>query len=289
MRRHLSGLALLGCWLTACSGGSEPSGSGAGTSGATGTGTGGVSVGATGAATGGGSSTGAPAGECLLAEQDCPDPAQKCMPWSAEDDRVPDTTRCCPLAENPKQLGETCQIQDYDGSCLDDCAKGTVCVQDDPNALQGICQALCDVTSPDPCAPNQTCKPFFENVPGAPVVPICMDQCDPLLQDCARPDWSCIPDSPTAQGMSGFLCSPPPPGPRKSALQACALANDCQPGLVCVPADLVPDCSFLYCCTPLCDLTEPDPCPAVDPSLSCVDWMSPSPKWDQVGVCVIPT
>ena len=277
--------------LAACAGSSGPGASTNTTGGSSGTAT---TAAGTGSDTGGAASASTgdddgPGGECILWEQDCPDPTQKCMPWSLADDRVPDTTKCCPEVPMPKQVGSDCTIQDYDGSCLDDCERGSVCVQDDPETLSGVCGALCDVQDPAPCPPDQTCKPFFENVPGAPVVPICMDQCDPLLQDCIRPGWSCIPDSPTASGMSGFLCAPPPPGQRVPMFGACALANDCEPGLVCVPADLVPGCNFLFCCTSYCDQTGPDPCPGHDPSLACVDWQAPNPKWDHVGVCVIPT
>jgi hypothetical protein len=51
----------------------------------------------------------------------------------------------------------------------------------------------------------------------------------------------------------------------------------------------MPDCSGAACCTAYCDLGEGDaPCTAIDPALSCVDWMSPEPQWDHVGVCAIP-
>lgn len=280
----------LGCavLVAACRGGGTDEATT--TAGSTGPSTSGTTAASTsaGTTTDGTTTGGGQDGECILWEQDCTSPDLKCMPWSADPDRVPDETKCCPLVDAPKQVGEDCSIQEYDGSCLDDCDEGAVCVQDDPDTLSGVCGELCNVEAPTPCPPGQTCKPFFENLPGAPVVPICMDQCDPLLQDCARPGWSCIPDSPTASGMSGFLCAPPPPGDRVPMFGACALANDCEPGLACVPADLVPGCTFLFCCTSYCNLGEPDPCPGYDPSMMCVDWQSPDPMWDHVGVCVVP-
>src|SRR5690606_10179362 len=128
-----------------------------------------------------------------------------------------------------------------------------------------------------------------ELLPGVPNVPLCMTKCDPLTQDCEQPGWHCIPDTPTDSGQSGFLCSPPPPGPPKTLLQTCALANDCEAGLVCIPRDRLPDCGFLSCCSVYCSLAEGDaPCRAIDPDLQCVSWMSPDPSWSDVGVCALP-
>ena len=71
-------------------------------------------------------------------------------------------------------------------------------------------------------------------------------------------------------------------------LEGCGLANDCQPGLVCIVAERLPSCPFTSCCSPICSLSEGDaPCMDVDPDLDCIDWMSPDPQWQDVGVCAL--
>jgi hypothetical protein len=72
--------------------------------------------------------------------------------------------------------------------------------------------------------------------------------------------------------------------------ETCALANDCEKGLVCVTAERVPDCGFLSCCTAYCSLSEGDSaCTTLHGDLRCVDWMSPDPDWQDVGACAIPS
>ena len=74
---------------------------------------------------GDGATTSDSGGECLLWEiDDCVSEDLKCMPWSADPDRIPDELRCCDIVEFPKLLGETCSVLEYDGSCLDDCEEG---------------------------------------------------------------------------------------------------------------------------------------------------------------------
>jgi len=229
-------------------------------------------------------------GECLLASGGCESENQKCMPWSLLPDRIPDEIRCCALADNPKQENEACTVEEYDGSCRDDCEEGTMCVVDDLDTLSGVCRGFCDPSlAGSACDEDDTCKPFFEAIENAPEVPLCMDKCDPLVQDCIQPGWLCLPDSPTVAGQSGFICTPPGPGTLNGPLTACGLANDCQPGLGCIVADRLPNCDFTTCCTAFCSLSEGDAtCEAIDPTLRCVDWMSPDPDWVDVGVCALP-
>lgn len=232
-----------------------------------------------------------PGGDCILEDNDCTDPNQKCMPWSEDADRTPDRARCCPLEETPDLVGEPCTAEEYDGSCIDSCEAGAMCLIDNPDTLQGLCRGFCDPGMPECDGGDGTCKSFFELLPGSLTVPLCMDKCDPLTQDCSPDSWHCIPDTPTPSGQSGFICVPPPPQEPKQPLEACGLANDCAPGLVCILASRVPGgCGASpQCCSAFCDLTEGDaPCQAIDPELTCVDWMSPDPTWSDVGVCAVP-
>jgi hypothetical protein len=208
------------------------------------------------------------------------------MPWSENADGTPDSTKCCSLVPNPKVPGDECTVQDYDGSCLDDCEAGSVCTVDRFNTLEGICTELCDPDELD-CGPDAVCKPFFEMIEDAAIVPLCMPKCDPLAQDCDqqnRPGWVCLPD---AIVQTQFMCTPPPPITQKDFGESCTLANECKPGLFCAPDAIVDGCQSEsgFCCTFFCDLTEdPDPCP---PPHDCTDFDSPYPEWDDVGACVI--
>lgn len=230
-------------------------------------------------------------GECIPWLQDCQNEDDKCMPWSLDPDRLPDEYTCCPVSQNTVPTGEECEIQDYDGSCTDDCEKGDMCVMDRPDTLQGFCHTFCDTTDPE-CGPDERCKSFFEQLESVPNVPLCMQECDPLIQDCERPGWSCLPDVLTSAGRSGFICNPPPPGNPYGLGEACLLGNDCEIGLLCISGDRVPGCESLNCCTTYCSNSEAeqgnDPCPAIDPAAVCVDWESPDPQWTDVGVCASP-
>lgn len=228
-------------------------------------------------------------GECILWGANCSDPAEKCMPWSMEADRIPDATLCCSLQDNPDLVGEPCTAQEYDGSCVDSCEEGSMCVIDNSETLAGVCRRFCDPELLDDCPDSTTCKTFFELLPSTPTVPMCMDKCDPLLQDCVQDGWFCIPDSPSLSGQSGFICVPPPPQESKMLFDGCALANDCAPGLVCLNASRVPNCDSVACCSAYCSIAEGDTtCQDLHPDMQCVDWMSPNPEWSDVGACAIP-
>lgn len=230
-----------------------------------------------------------PGAECILEDNDCSEPNQKCMPWSEEPDRIPDEARCCPLEDNPDLEGERCTVQEYDGSCRDSCEAGTMCLVDNVDSLEGYCRAFCDPGSAACNDGEGTCKPFFEFL-GSFTVPLCMDRCDPLLQDCSPSGWHCIPDTVTSSGQSGFICVPPPPQEPLGQFEPCALANDCEQGLACIAGGNVATCEGQFaCCTGYCSVSEGDgPCQAINPSLVCADWMAPDPDWADVGVCALP-
>jgi hypothetical protein len=227
------------------------------------------------------------AGECLLWELDACGDGQKCMPWSEDPNRIPDAYRCC-AEEGSDVVDDVCTIAEYDGSCLDSCVNGTMCVLDDPENLSGVCRPFCNPSNPG-CSADETCKAFFEALPAVPNIPMCMPKCDPLRQDCVQPSWKCIPDTPTPAGQSGFICVPPPPSSEKQLFDACALANDCAAGLVCLTADRVPGCTFNSCCSAFCSLSDGhQTCQDLQSDMQCIDWMAPDPQWQDVGACGIP-
>jgi hypothetical protein len=227
--------------------------------------------------------TGSIDGECSVWEQDCA-MDEKCAPWSLQPDLVPDDVRCCPVVDNPKLAGEECSVEDYFGSCLDDCALGSICLDTD-NDGAGVCQAFCTGVASNPqCGANEGCLIYFSGVP------FCFPKCDPLVQNC--PDGQGCYPSEEAVGGTDFLCLP-----HIGVAQLggpCWLLSNCDPGLVCVTPEFFPGCTAPKgCCTPLCDVTEPGTCDEVDEALDCVSWyvggqQPPSPELENVGVCVIP-
>ncbi len=235
-------------------------------------------------------STGRPSGgECEYFEQDCPD-GEKCVPWSALPDLVPDEQRCCPIGEPVAQPGDECAVEGYFGSCLDNCAAGSLCLDVD-NDGEGLCQELCGGTPEQPeCTDSDTeCFVYFGGVP------LCFYTCDPLVQGC-QSNFGCYPDA-IAEGGTGFLCMPTI-GDNVLG-DYCWLLAGCNPGMICAFPDLLPNCfgnaGDSGCCTDLCDITEsPDGCTNIHPDLECVPWYhqgSPPPSADlqNVGACVLPT
>ncbi len=223
--------------------------------------------------------------ECSIYEQDC-DAGEKCVPYSDQADLIPDDIRCCPIVGNENlQAGDTCTVEDYFGSCLDNCGVGTFCLDIDGDG-QGTCQPTCGGSAQNPeCLPNETCFIYFTGVP------MCFPTCDPLAQNCPS-DQGCYPDE-AESGGTGFICLPTV-GVSGNYGDYCWLLSNCQPGFVCVTSDFQPGCDGLVgCCTALCDASEEDNCSTFDPGVECVPWylngeMPPSVALEDVGVCVIP-
>ncbi|MEM6991043.1 MAG: hypothetical protein AAF721_11110 [Myxococcota bacterium] len=221
-------------------------------------------------------------GECSLWQQDCPD-GDKCVPWSDSADLIPDDIRCCPAGGNALH-GEECVVEDYFGSCLDDCAAGNMCVDLDGDGM-GTCQKFCGGAPNDPdCELNESCFIYFGGVP------FCFPKCDPLVQDCS-PGNGCYPDS-ASEGGTDFNCLPTIGGGKIG--DPCWLLSSCEPGLLCVTPDFYPGCpDFGGCCSTICDITEPDICDDLVEGTQCVSWYysgqtPPSVDLQNVGACVLP-
>ncbi len=278
------------------SGGSTSATGTTGTGGATATGTG-TGTGASSSSTGPETTTGCPYIDCLpdfvgpslwcnLWLQDCPS-GDKCVPWANDAGDVLNDTKCTSLDPAPVEVGEPCTVQGYPTSGRDNCEKGAICWNVDPNTLTGVCVALC-AGSPDmPVCPagGLSCTPQYDGF-----VHICLSGCDPLLQDC-DPGFECLP---TADGLY-FVCVED--GGNAPAGDPCDFAEACAAGSVCAAADLVPGCtSNTGCCAPFCDLQDPGAdaaCAAAypTPGASCVPFSAtdpPFPGTENVGVCRLP-
>ncbi len=222
---------------------------------------------------------------CDIYGQDCVD-NEKCTPYSDQPDLRPDDIRCCPIVgDTRRQPGDACVVEDYFGSCLDDCDVGSFCLDID-NDGSGTCQSFCGGSAANPqCESDETCYIYFAGTP------LCFPNCDPLAQGCPD-DQGCYPDS-SAAGGTGFICLPSI-GSANTYGDYCWLLSNCAPGFICVTPEFQPECDGLVgCCTALCDTAEPDDCSAFDPELECVNWyqngqMPPSAALEDVGACILP-
>lgn len=200
---------------------------------------------------------------CDVWAQDCP-PGDKCAAWDNSGGDEWNGTRCSPIARNPGQPGDPCTVESGPASGLDDCDIGAMCWDVDPRSLAGQCVALCTGNNSDPlCEDPQT------DCLIADVLNLCLLACDPLILDCAAGE-SCVPSE------TGFVCVPEAIGDGADVGETCDQVFDCQPGLLCRSAMTVgPICAQDggQCCTPYCDLSEPNPasvCP--DPRHVCTPW-----------------
>ena len=92
-------------------------------------------------------------------------------------------------------------------------------------------------------------------------------------------------------GLDNFICDFDASGEEGQYGDACAFINVCDYGLFCAAQETVPDCvSGDGCCSPYCDLTQPNTCPGA-PLQECVPWynegMAP-PGQENIGACQIP-
>ena len=147
--------------------------------------------------------------------------------------------------------GEACT---YDGRTLasDDCDANSMC-------YDGLCRSFCTGTADNPsCAPGFGCT----DGPGSVPFGVCLPICDPLAQDC---------ETDSCYWQNGqFLCSP---SGSIAIGEPCGFVNDCAGGSACVDAELFPNCLGAACCSPFCNLEQPD-CASL-PGTECVAWFEP--------------
>ncbi|MEM7156077.1 MAG: ribulose phosphate epimerase [Myxococcota bacterium] len=220
--------------------------------------------------------------ECDMFAQDCPD-GEKCMPWANDGGTAWNATRCSPIADNPGQAGDSCSVEGSGVSGLDDCDIGSMCWDVDPETNMGVCVALCTGDSMSPVCedPDTACAIVNDGA-----IVLCLPSCDPLIQDCTDgqacyavlDDFLCVPD---ASGEMGVYGDP------------CEFINACDPGLMCLGAAAVPDCTGSQgCCSEVCDTADPAgdaQCMGVDQA--CEPWYEEGaapPGYEDVGACALP-
>lgn len=196
--------------------------------------------------------------------QDCPD-GEKCAPY-ASGGELWDATKCVPVLGDLAP-GEACS---YDGrvAATDDCDASSIC-------YDGICRPFCTGSHNDPsCPAGFGCTAGPESA-----LSLCLELCDPLAQDCTI--GSCY------WHTNHFLCNPT--GDVEIGEPCGYFVNDCSPESACVGASALPGCIGSSCCSPLCDLDQPD-CASL-PGTECVAWFEAGQApvgLEHVGVCLIP-
>ena len=223
------------------------------------------------------------ANECDPWAQDCPR-GEKCMPWANMRGSTWNATRCSPIDPMPGQPGDPCTVEGSDVSGIDDCALGAMCWDVDTETLTGVCVPLCMGSANAPVCedPGNACI-----LGNGGVLNVCLPLCDPLLQPCPM-GQACYPIS------AGFVCGPDQSDDMGAYGDPCAFVNVCDPGLFCASADLVPSCASGACCTPYCDVTDPDAsaaCPGAAEGQACNAWFDDGeapPGLEHVGACAIP-
>ena len=205
---------------------------------------------------------------CDLFLQDCP-AGFKCAPWANSNNF--DATKCAPVSEDAREPGAPCDIQSiYAG--FDDCERGSMCWDLDPATGLGTCHAMVLGGEDNPMCANAI---DVEWLGDSLLLSLCLPGCDPLAPDCPPGD-GCY------AGLGSFACLPTVPRDAGFA-EPCEWDNECEAGSACIEAD-VPGCDGEPgCCSPFCDLDDPE-CPV---GTDCHPWDPPVvvPGQQSVGIC----
>jgi hypothetical protein len=220
--------------------------------------------------------------ECDIWKQDCP-AGLKCMAYAEPGESVFSGDRCTPLDASPAFAGEPCIADGGWETGIDNCDRGLVCWDIDPETDAGTCVPLC-TGSPD--APNcpaagETCV-FW--VPG--ISHVCLPLCDPLLQDCPNAGL-CLPNF--ANQARDWVCARDYSGDQGQEFDPCEFFNVCDPGLMCWDPSTAPECdaNAVGCCLAICDLAKPGCTGAGAECLPFYEASAP-PEHVDVGICGVP-
>lgn len=223
--------------------------------------------------------TGGVEAECDPKAQDCP-PGSKCTAYGKLPGDEWNANKCIPEVQDGGVGGDDCTVEGPDKfSGIDDCAKGFICLNTDDQGKNGFCVEFCSPT--DEC-PNTSggagiCLPDTNDG----YLPICLFQCDPLLQDCPG-EQGCYGDV----SMPFFICfNPDPQGNQGVDGDDCAFTNACVGGFHCAAAGTLDGCDAMMCCTPFCPL---DGMECADPEVCTPFFPDPTPGFENVGLCTLP-
>lgn len=217
--------------------------------------------------------------QCNHFAQDCP-AGEKCMPWANDGGGAWNGQRCSPLADEPRDIGQSCTVEGNNVSGLDDCVRGAMCWDVDPRTNVGVCTEIMALGVDNPvCGDPLTIVSISANA----YIALCLPMCDPLQQQCPE-GQACYAFSHKPR-REGFACAPDVSGRMGIAGDPCEFINTCDPGTLCLDASATPDCPASGCCVPYCSLAAPS-CPS---GQTCTPWFDDDegpPQYQDVGVCV---
>lgn len=194
--------------------------------------------------------------QCTIGADDCPR-GFKCLPATTGGWNF-----CSEIVARPAGLGEPCMtLDDSNPETYDTCDAGLICF---PEGRDAVCNVLCGNLDMNQavCGEDEHCIQYGGNGNA-----ICSSLCDPLLQDCTEDGEGCY----WTGGEDVSVCAryiEPERGGGVGA--ACDYVNACAPGQTCVGGDAAfRVCRNNACCTPYCDLTQPDTCARIVPGSAC--------------------
>jgi hypothetical protein len=209
--------------------------------------------------------------ECDPWAQDCPE-GEKCVAYGSTGGNW-DRNKCVTVMGSGQE-GDPCTYSNTLES-TDDCGPDTWCWNVNMDNV-GTCTPFCE-GNPD----NPLCDPGFGcTIANEGSINLCLQRCDPLLQDCQGEDI-CFYD------FSGnFVCvfgtDMIPTG------EPCGFINDCAAGNICLDATVLPSCNDANCCGAFCDLANPTCELQKTECTAFFDQGTAPPGYESVGVCIIP-
>lgn len=211
--------------------------------------------------------------------QDCPE-GLKCTAYGKLPGDAWNGNKCVPEPPNGGAVGDECAIEGDDMfTGIDNCGKGTICLNVDEEQKNGFCVEFC---SPDMMCPGTQGGSGVCIVTNDGALPICLNTCDPLLQDC-QGSTACYGDP------SGppFICFTPDPQDGGMDGDPCDFTNACVAGLNCTQADTQEGCmvDVSGCCAPFCALDEMS-CTGAEECLPF--FTAEQPGFENVGICALP-
>jgi hypothetical protein len=140
---------------------------------------------------------------------------------------------------------------------------------------KGVCVALCtgDQENPECGDPSTACAVVNDGV-----LNLCLDRCDPLIQDCAGDDV-CIPVD------AAYVCVLDASADQGAAFDPCEFAYACDKGLLCLGPAAATECDqgAAGCCLPYCSIAEGTGCPGEGQTCQAVFDPQP-PGLEDVGI-----
>jgi hypothetical protein len=206
--------------------------------------------------------------------QNCP-PGQKCVPYASTGGAWDDNK--CVSIKGDGAPGDAC-ISDGIVEGTDTCDATSICwsTMNVDGELHGVCTPFCEgtVTNPE-CRRGTSCT-----ISNNGSLTLCIDGCNPLLQNCPRGEGCFWFDADSFFGCA-FTTQDIPSG------EPCGYINDCAAGNICTNPAHTPDCLGSACCVSFCSLFMPY-CPVA--GTECVAFFGEGQApagYENTGVCIV--